>query len=45
MYYAVKDDLEEKESLDDAICILHALEVTEAPLFGCSEQEQFPLRE
>jgi hypothetical protein len=25
LYYAVKDDLEEKESLEDAICILHAL--------------------
>lgn len=25
LYYADSDDLEEKESLDDAMCILHAL--------------------
>jgi hypothetical protein len=25
LYYAVGDDLEEKESLDDAMCVLHAL--------------------
>ena len=25
LYYAVGDDLEEKESLDDAMCIIHAL--------------------